>query len=231
MAKMSPTQRSLRWLRDEGWPLVQVVEYYHAPSRKHRDLFGFCDILAFHPHRGHLYVQTTSGANTSTRVKKIQTQALEPAEVLLSSKGTAIEVHGWRKLKRQGNTWQPKIVQLDLCALHSITAEEMQQARTCIVEMFEDEGSCTHVEEFRIYYAVEHPPGLRIEVHPPADIPFSRSLEDNLHEVAVQVTKPHINRYASLRLRKKSGKNTTHVTYILRPDRYLDLLQELDNAK
>ena len=67
-----PTQRSLQYLRDQGWPLVQVVEKWVAQARRHIDLYGFADILAMHPVWGHLYVQTTSYSNVSARLKKIQ---------------------------------------------------------------------------------------------------------------------------------------------------------------
>ena len=65
----SPTARSLELLREKGYA-CQVVEYYHAFSKKRRDLFGCIDIVAAHPKLGLLGVQATSGSNHSARFKK-----------------------------------------------------------------------------------------------------------------------------------------------------------------
>ena len=67
----SPTQRTLEHLRKEGWPLVQVVERWNQFAKRRIDLFGFVDVVAFHPERGWLLVQATSGSNSCARIKKI----------------------------------------------------------------------------------------------------------------------------------------------------------------
>lgn len=100
----SPTQRSLKLLRGEGYT-VAVVERYNRFARVRQDLFGFIDLLAMK--RDHLLaVQTTSGPNASARVKKIEnTQA---ASLWLESPSRNIEVHAWRKTGPRGKrkTWQ-----------------------------------------------------------------------------------------------------------------------------
>ena len=91
---MSPTQRSLKKLRDDGWPLVSVVEYYNYWTKRRHDLFGIIDILAVGP-KGTLAVQATGGGNGSARVKKIEESGIVPT---LNAAGWEICVHDWRKL-------------------------------------------------------------------------------------------------------------------------------------
>jgi len=88
----SPTSRSLKVLREEGW-LVDVVEKWVPGARIRKDLYGFIDILCI---RGNemLAVQVTSGSNVSARVKKI---AEHENVAAVRKAGMAIHVHGWRK--------------------------------------------------------------------------------------------------------------------------------------
>ena len=91
---MSPTQRSLKHLRDQGYR-VAIVEHWNAHARIRQDLFGFIDLLAI---RGSetLAVQTTSRGNVSARVQKI---ADSEAVIDVRRAGWRIVVHGWGKLK------------------------------------------------------------------------------------------------------------------------------------
>lgn len=91
MASVSPTQRSLRQLRREGW-LATVVEYWHAPSRRRRDLYGLWDILAVRDGET-LAVQTTS-TGVAARIRKISDSEVTP---FLRRAGWRLQVHGWRK--------------------------------------------------------------------------------------------------------------------------------------
>lgn len=90
---MSPTQLTLRHLRDEGWPLVEVVETYNPHSRTRHDLFGIIDIVALRPGET-LAVQATSAANVSSRIRKI---AESPAIDHVREAGWTVRVFGWRK--------------------------------------------------------------------------------------------------------------------------------------
>lgn len=95
---MSPTQRSLKVLRNR-WPLVEVTEHYVRFGSKggfRKDLFGFVDILCVAGDMI-LAVQTTTGANTSKRIEKIQT--LPSAVYWLRNPMCRIMVHGWRQIK------------------------------------------------------------------------------------------------------------------------------------
>jgi hypothetical protein len=95
---VSPTQRTLKYLRDSGWPVVQVVEHHNPYSNKKVDLFGFGDVAALHPDMGMLIVQVTSGSNVSARMKKIRTEALLAAQIAVNIPGVSVEIHGWRKV-------------------------------------------------------------------------------------------------------------------------------------
>lgn len=92
---MSPTQRSLKYLRELGYRAA-VTEKWNPHARVRQDLFGIVDILAVKDGET-LGVQCTSDSNVSSRVNKIaeheNTEALREA-------GWRLEVHGWTKGKR-----------------------------------------------------------------------------------------------------------------------------------
>ena len=91
MTKTSPTQRSLAYLREQGYH-CEVVEKWNAFTKQRKDLWGWCDILAIR--KGEvLAVQVTASA-VSERIKKIQ--ASETVSHVRDA-GIRIEVHGWRK--------------------------------------------------------------------------------------------------------------------------------------
>ena len=100
----SPTQRSLKKLRDEGWT-ADVVERWVPGANIRRDLFGFIDILAISGNET-LAVQATSYSNISARVKKIE----EHENIgRVRDAGWTIEVWGWHKVK---NRWKVRIIDL-----------------------------------------------------------------------------------------------------------------------
>jgi hypothetical protein len=117
----SPTQRSLKLLRDRGLT-CEVTETFNFYTKRRNDLMGFCDILAMgmaFPAAGGtmrecaIAVQTTSGSNFAARRKKI---LAEPRAVLWLKAGNRIEVHGWRKAGERGKkkTWQCRIEEISL---------------------------------------------------------------------------------------------------------------------
>lgn len=95
----SPTQRSLKKLRDDGYTLVEVTERWNQFARVRKDLFGFVDVLAVKGDEV-LAVQTTSGTNVSARFEKMRTL---PAVVhWLGSVSRRLVIHGWRKVGPAG---------------------------------------------------------------------------------------------------------------------------------
>ena len=100
----SPTQLTLKLLREEGWT-VEVVERWIPGANIRKDLFGFIDLVAL---KGDLTlgVQATSYSNMGARIKKI-----ENAELLSQVRRACwhLWVIGWRK---QNNRWTHKVVDL-----------------------------------------------------------------------------------------------------------------------
>lgn len=88
---MTPTQRSLAYLREQGYT-VAIVERWNPFARIRQDLFGFVDLLAIRKGET-LAVQTTS-TNVSERIKKIQNSEYLPK---IRDAGWGIHIHGWRK--------------------------------------------------------------------------------------------------------------------------------------
>ena len=91
MAKLSPTQRSLEYLREQGYH-CEVVEKWNSFTKQRKDLWGWADILPIR--KGEvLAVQVTASA-VANRIKKIQDS---DTVALVRDAGIRIEVHGWRK--------------------------------------------------------------------------------------------------------------------------------------
>ena len=94
---MSPTQRTLAFLRKEGWT-AQIVEKWNAFSHTRLDLFGCIDILAVRP-GCILGIQVTSGNNHAARVNKsVELKTLR--DWLLA--GGKYEVWSWAKRGKRG---------------------------------------------------------------------------------------------------------------------------------
>lgn len=106
---MTPTQRSLKVLREQGYHCA-IVERWNPHTRVRQDLFGFADLLCIQEGHSPLLVQVTS-TGWSARIKKILNEPL--AELALKS-GFRIEVHGWRKLKSNKNRQTIKVTEIEL---------------------------------------------------------------------------------------------------------------------
>lgn len=105
MAGVSPMQRSLEYLRKDGWH-AEIVER-RVPYRNITiDLFNFADILSIRDTEC-LLVQCTSRSNVSARVKKITESPLLSS---VRKAGFLIHVHGWGQLK--GEKWSARVVDL-----------------------------------------------------------------------------------------------------------------------
>jgi hypothetical protein len=96
MGKTTPAQRSLAWLRAEGYTAV-VCERWNPHARVRQDLFGFADLMAVRADvPGVLAVQTTTTAHQADRLAKAL--ALPALKVFLEA-GNRLEIHGWLKRK------------------------------------------------------------------------------------------------------------------------------------
>ena len=90
-ASTSPTQRSLKYLREQGYH-CEVVEKWNPWTRQRADLWTWCDILAIRKDEV-LAVQVTA-ADVAKRMRKIQDS---DTVALVRDAGIRIEVHGWTK--------------------------------------------------------------------------------------------------------------------------------------
>ena len=91
---MSPTQRSLDYLRKLGF-IAGPVERYIAAIQESRDLWRFGDIVAAHPkEKIILIVQSTTLPNLAARKAKALDQ---PELTAWLAAGGRFELHGWTK--------------------------------------------------------------------------------------------------------------------------------------
>jgi len=96
---MTPTARSLKYLRDLGYH-AYVVERWNPYAKVRQDFGGFADILAFREdQRGVLAVQATTGDNVAHRVEKLQNLDVIHAFRL---GGNLLVIHGWAKQGARG---------------------------------------------------------------------------------------------------------------------------------
>jgi len=108
---MTPTARTLRYLRDLGH-VVGVVERYNHVVRRRYDWAGFVDLISVKD--GEVFAwQATSGSGVSSRIKKIRAAEHFPAV----AEAMQIHVIGWRKVKRKRGgkavVWRPRIVRVE----------------------------------------------------------------------------------------------------------------------
>ncbi len=103
---MSPVQRTLKKLRDEGW-IAQKVEYWNYYAKKRIDLWGIIDILAAKPGVGIMGIQVT-GTDVQDHVRKIQA---EPKNIIWRRAGGLLAIYSWRKLGKHGRKeWACRII-------------------------------------------------------------------------------------------------------------------------
>jgi len=116
---LSPTQRTLRYLREQGriCGIVERFNQYAGPFGQRSDLFGFIDIITLDPEKGIVGVQCTGQHGHADHRKKILEDCTEYAIAWLKS-GGVIELISWRKVKlaRGGKAmrWQPRVEEITL---------------------------------------------------------------------------------------------------------------------
>ena len=117
MAGISPTQRTLKAMREQG-RLCGIVERFNSYAGKfgiRQDLFGFIDIICIDPVDGIIAVQSC-GQAFSPHIDKLLGERNEAVYEWL--KHAPLELWGWRKLKvkRGGKAmrWVPRIADIVL---------------------------------------------------------------------------------------------------------------------
>ena len=106
MAKTSPTQRTLKRMRESGdYVLVQVVEKWNSWARIRQDLWNF-DILGISITGETHAIQVTTYGNMNARIKKITDAEATPH---LRDADWVLLVEGWKKVD---NRWKSFITDL-----------------------------------------------------------------------------------------------------------------------
>ena len=115
---MSPTSRTLAWLRERGYT-SQVVEHFNHYAKVRVDLWGIADIISMPQIPANnelgsiLLLQVTSTPNLSSRRKKcLQSKFLE----CWVRNGGTFYLFGWSKKGKRGarKLWTPTIQQLTI---------------------------------------------------------------------------------------------------------------------
>lgn len=103
-----PMQRSLKFLRDNGWTVAIVEKYIHFPGMKfglRQDVWAFGDILACRalaegdPQGRIALVQTTDWTSISKHRAKIMAI---PEFDKWKAAGGLVLLHGWKKRPKDG---------------------------------------------------------------------------------------------------------------------------------
>ena len=116
MAGLSPTQKTLKAMREQG-RLVGIVERfnpYAGTFGQKSDLFGFLDLIALDPVDGIIGIQSC-GQAFSEHVKKMMEERNEAMFEWL--KHAKVELWGWRKVKARlagggygkSERWKPRV--------------------------------------------------------------------------------------------------------------------------
>ena len=100
--KTRATQRSLAYLRKDGWQVAIVerwLKHPNMPFGKRIDVWQFGDLLACHPLNGIALVQCTA---QSERQRHLDKMLAIPELAYWKEAGGKVFLHCWRKLKPRG---------------------------------------------------------------------------------------------------------------------------------
>lgn len=106
MPKTQAMQRSLAYLKANGWQCARVERWQMRPQAKFGvriDVWGFGDILACSPEGGIALVQTFPGSGWTAHVAKLQTTPeIQKAIETWKAAGGIVLLHGWKKSGPRG---------------------------------------------------------------------------------------------------------------------------------
>ncbi len=119
MAKVSPTSRTLNYIREQGWLADKVEQWnpYAGKFGQRSDMFGFGDIVALG--EGAIIAIQSCGTSFSEHNKKIlEDELVAPNALLWIESGGRLILIGWRKvlMKRGGKAkrYEPRIKEYSL---------------------------------------------------------------------------------------------------------------------
>ena len=119
MSALSPTQRTIRELKNQGrkCAIVERWNAYAGPHGIRQDMFGIIDILALDPEKGVIGIQCT-GTDFAGHLRKLIEEKAQECLDWLQTPGTRLELWGWRKIKRQrggiARVWRPRIQEIEI---------------------------------------------------------------------------------------------------------------------
>lgn len=108
MAKLSPVERALRDLRDDGWHAEPVEAWQKIDGKwRKKDLLGIADVLAWRERvivertcfLDMLFLQVTDSAHFQAHVRQVWSHA-NTGKLIMA--GAMVEVWGLRKSARTG---------------------------------------------------------------------------------------------------------------------------------
>lgn len=145
MAGLSPTQRTLRELKQQG-RVAAIVERFNqhvGPHGIRQDLFGIIDVIALDPQRGVVGIQST-GSDFAAHFRKLTEERAQETHDWLSTPGTSLELWGWRKVKlaRGGKAlrWMPRVREIVLEDLEAVAGPTSHEAAIAGAELEEDDA-------------------------------------------------------------------------------------------
>jgi hypothetical protein len=120
MAGISPTQRTIAYLKDQGVLCGTVERWIPNPGLPgggiRKDLFGFIDIITISKADGIMGIQSC-GSDFSGHYRKITQEKADEVAAWLDA-GGKLQLISWRKVKkvRGGKLmiWQPRIVEITM---------------------------------------------------------------------------------------------------------------------
>jgi hypothetical protein len=227
MAGMTPSQRTLNYLRERGY-LAETVERWLHHAKVRKDLYKFCDVLGVHPSLGHLYVQATTASHSNARLHKMLLFAEDEIEIVLDA-GAKVEIHGWRQLKGRGRQkWFPKIISVTKRVLHKMDDAQWQVAREFMGDVWQKvEGTTAEDGDLKARVELlDYPPAINIVVElaagsasEQADRFMPKELK-RASELAVQLAEPALASWPELALKKARHLGKWQLGYVLRPEAY-----------
>ena len=120
MAGLSPTQRTLKELRNQG-RICAITERWNSYIRGGKggriDLFGFIDIIALDSAQGIIAIQSC-GQSYAAHLRKLKDSECTENVIEWLKCGGYVELWGWRKVKlhRLGKAmrWKPRITEITM---------------------------------------------------------------------------------------------------------------------
>jgi len=128
---MKPSERSTKYLRDQGFIVANVEKWIPIPGKKFKvtkDAFGFADLLIAKPDFGAALVQVTDSSSIPHRVKKIlgiahdltdEKQVADAIKAAVNADtwlraGQRIFVQGWAKRGPRGEKKRWKLLEREI---------------------------------------------------------------------------------------------------------------------